>query len=198
MDYHIPDRKVIVMTKKAVKIIIPVFIIATAFIAVLIGINSKNQVKADEPNYIDGPVLKEGKYYVDGDKEQYYLEVTKNTIQLKNVDYVEYASYGNSTDSLSDSSKAELEKVVKSEADRISKPLEYKSINIPASGANLIFTHWSESDGNISGGGYEYIDENTVKRGKEIFIYEDAVSSYKVNEIPTRIVDSISFKENSK
>lgn len=187
------------MTKKAVKIIIPVFIItAAALIAVLIGINSRNQVKADEPNYIDGPVLKEGKYYVDGDKEQYYIEVTKNTIQLKNVDYVEYASYGNSTDNLSDESKAEMEKVIKSEADRISKPLEYKSINIPASGANLIFTHWSESNGNISGGGYEYIDENTIKKGKEIFIYEDAVSSYKTNETPTRIVDSIKFKENAK
>ena len=64
------------------------------FVVSRLVVDAKNQ--KDTLIQRDGPTLKVGRYYIDGDTEQYYLEVTKEgTIQLCNIDYYEYSMLGN-------------------------------------------------------------------------------------------------------
>ena len=146
----------------------------------------------------EGPALKVGRYYIDGDTEQYYLEVTEEgTIQLCDIDYLEYAWIGNSTDGLS---KAEADKVtenVKKQADEYSKKYEYKVYKTGV--GTMIFTEWEEVDGQCFGSGYTLLDENTIRGGNSIFIYYDEElgdTVYKT-ETPTRVVYSVSYKEKT-
>ena len=147
-------------TKKLIKII-PIFVILIAlFTAGFVIINKLTTVTADEPRNVPGPELKVGRYYVDGDTEQYYLEVTKEgTIQIKDVDYLEFASYGNE-DALKTRTGNDLEELktsLQKEADFISNPITYRSITYPQTGSSLILTSWYEDDvGNVSGSGYKY------------------------------------------
>ena len=197
-------------TKKLIKII-PIFIILIAlFTAGFIIINKLTApVIADEPRNVLGPELKVGRYYVDGDTEQYYLEVTKEgTIQLKDVDYFEYASYGNE-DALKTRTGNDLEELkanLQERADFISEPIIYRSITYP-NNSSMILIHWNEDDmGNVSGYGYTYVDENTLTGGGktsdslETFKFVDEASYDKPSvktDKPSRIVDSLTYKQKN-
>ncbi|HNX64797.1 MAG TPA: hypothetical protein PKI60_06405 [Oscillospiraceae bacterium] len=198
-------------TKKLIKII-PIFIILIAlFTSGFVIINKLTApVIAEEPRNFPGPELKVGRYYVDSDTEQYYLEVTKEgTIQLKDVDYFEYASYGNE-EALKTRTGKDLEELktnLQKEADFISNPITYRSITYPQIGSSLILTSWHEDDmGNVSGSGYKYIDENTIVRGKgenglpQTFKFVDEASYDKPSvktDKPSRIVDSSTYKQKN-
>ena len=197
-------------TKKLIKII-PIFIILIAlFTAGFVIINKLTApVIAEEPRNIPGPELKVGRYYVDGDTEQYYLEVTKEgTIQLKDVDYFEYASYGNE-DALKTRTGNDLEELktsLQKEADFISNPITYRSITYP-NNSSAILTEWYEDEmGNVSGSGYAYVDENTLTGGGktndslETFKFVDEASYDKPSvkaDKPSRIVDSLTYKQKN-
>ena len=197
-------------TKKLIKII-PIFIILIAlFTAGFVIINKLTApVIADEPRNVPGPELKVGRYYVDGDTEQYYLEVTKEgTIQLKDVDYFEYASYGNE-DALKTRTGNDLEELkanLQERADFISEPIIYRSITYP-NNSSMILIHWNEDDmGNVSGYGYTYVDENTLTGGGktsdslETFKFVDEASYDKPSiktDKPSRIVDSLTYKQKN-
>ena len=198
-------------TKKLIKIT-PIFLILIAlFTAGFIIINKLTApVTADEPKNVPGPELKVGRYYVDGDTEQYYLEVTKEgTIQLKDVDYLEFASYGNEDALKSRTGKDldELKTSLQKEADFISNPIAYRSITYSQIGSSLILTSWYEDEmGNVSGSGYKYIDENTIVRGEnknglpQTFKFIDEVSYDKPSiktDKPSRIVDSLTYKQKN-
>ena len=197
-------------TKKLIKII-PIFIILIAlFTAGFIIINKLTApVTADEPKNVPGPELKVGRYYVDGDTEQYYLEVTKEgTIQLKDVDYFEYESYGKE-DALKTRTGNDLEELkanLQERADFISEPIIYRSITYP-NNSSMILIHWNEDDmGNVSGYGYTYVDENTLTGGGktsdslETFKFVDEASYDKPSvktDKPSRIVDSLTYKQKN-
>ena len=197
-------------TKKLIKII-PIFVILIAlFTAGFVIINKLTTVTADEPRNVPGPELKVGRYYVDGDTEQYYLEVTKEgTIQLKDVDYFEYASYGNekSLEALKGKELEDVTSQLQKEADFISKPVKYRSIIYPSIEETAVLISWSEDEiGNVSGSGYKYIDENTLIGGKgkgdllETFIFVDENSYDKPSvkaDKPSRIVDSLTYKQKN-
>ena len=197
-------------TKKLIKII-PIFIILIAlFTAGFVIINKLTApVTADEPRNVPGPELKVGRYYVDGDTEQYYLEVTKEgTIKLKDVDYFEYASYGNE-DALKTRTGNDLEELkdnLQKRADFLSNSIIYRSITYP-NNSSAILTSWGEDEiGNVSGSGYKYIDENTLIGGKgkgdllETFKFVDENSYDKPSvkaDKPSRIVDSLTYKQKN-
>ena len=196
-------------TKKLIKII-PIFIILIAlFTAGFVIINKLTTVTADEPRNVPGPELKVGRYYVDGDTEQYYLEVTKEgTIQLKDVDYFEYASYGNE-EALKTRTGKDLEELkanLQKRADFLSNPITYRSITYP-NNSSAILTEWYEDEmGNVSGSGYAYVDENTLTGGGktsdslETFKYVDEGSYDKLSvktDKPSRFVDSLTYKQKN-
>ena len=197
-------------TKKLIKII-PIFVILIAlFTAGFVIINKLTApVTADEPRNVPGPELKVGRYYVDGDTEQYYLEVTKEgTIQLKDVDYFEYASYGNE-DALKTRTGNDLEELkanLQKRSDFLSNPITYRSITYP-NNSSAILTEWYEDEmGNVSGRGYTYIDENTIFRGKNKdgilqtfkFVDENSYDKPSVKaDKPSRIVDSLTYKQKN-
>ena len=197
-------------TKKLIKIT-PIFLILIAlFTAGFIIINKLTApVTADEPKNVPGPELKVGRYYVDGDTEQYYLEVTKEgTIQLKDVDYFEYASYGNE-DALKTRTGNDLEEIkanLQKRADFISEPITYRSITYP-NNSSMILIHWNEDEmGNVSGYGYTYVDENTLTGGGKTsdsletfkFVDENSYDKPSVKtDKPSRIVDSLTYKQKN-
>ena len=197
-------------TKKLIKII-PIFVILIAlFTAGFVIINKLTApVTADEPRNVPGPELKVGRYYVDGDTEQYYLEVTKEgTIQLKDVDYFEYASYGNE-DALKTRTGNDLEELkanLQKRVEFISNPIIYRSITYP-NNSSMILIHWYEDEmGNVSGYGYAYVDENTLTGGGktndslETFKFVDEASYDKPSvktDKPSRIVDSLTYKQKN-
>lgn len=198
-------------TKKLIKII-PIFIILIAlFTAGFVIINKLTApVTADEPRNVPGPELKVGRYYIDGDTEQYYLEVTKEgTIQLKDVDYFEYASYGNekSLEALKGEELEDVTSQLQKEADFISKPVKYRSIIYPSIEETAVLISWSEDEmGNVSGRGYTYIDENTIVRGENKngilqtfkFVDENSYDKPSVKaDKPSRIVDSLTYKQKN-
>jgi len=145
------------------------------------------------------PELKIGRYYIDGDTEQYYLEVTKEgTIRLCDIDYFEYAWIGNSTEGLSKSEADKVKENVRKQAEEYAKRYEYKVYKTGV--GTMIFTEWEEVDDQCFGSGYTLLDENTIRGGNSIFIYYDEElgdTVYKT-ETPTRVVDSISYKEKNK
>ena len=164
------------------------------FTALFVGISLKVNADNNQPRNMPGPELKVGRYYVDGDTNQYYLEVTKEgTIQLKGVDYLEYANWKQlSTNEQTPEAKAAVQEY----ADELSKAYTYKTVYYPGMKLTAVLTSWEEDkNGCIGGTGYDYIDENTLKRGSgEIFIFaseneiaKDVVKSDKV----TRIVDAV-------
>ena len=65
----------------------------------------------------------------------------------------------------------------------------------------MIYTDWSvDYAGRYSGTGYTLKDENTIMAGNTVFIYYDEElgdTVYKT-EAPTRVVDSLTYKENRK
>ncbi|HNX64491.1 MAG TPA: hypothetical protein PKI60_04805 [Oscillospiraceae bacterium] len=198
-------------TKKLIKII-PIFVILIAlFTAGFVIINKLTApVTAEEPRNVPGPELKVGRYYVDGDTEQYYLEVTKEgTIQLKDVDYFEYASYGNE-EALKTRTGKDLEELkanLQKRADKLSQPIKYRSIIYPGIEETAILTSWGEDEmGNVSGSGYAYVDENTLTGGGktndslETFKFVDETSYDKLSvktDKPTRFVDSLTYKQKN-
>lgn len=164
-------------------------------------------VKADYDNNLEIKEIpvKCGRYYIDGDTEQYYLEVTKDFIQLCDVDYLEYAWVGNELGDTKDSKYiSKMTGLAEKRAEEYAKKYEYKAINKSSSdgsyNVSFIFTDWIETDGNYSGTGYTLVDENTITGGDSVFIYYDEElgdTVYKT-ETPTRVVDSISYKEKNK
>lgn len=155
---------------------------------------------ADEPYYVLGPDLKVGKYYVDGDTSQYYLEVSdRHTIQLVGVDFTEYAMYGqDSTANLTDEEKAAFDEGIEELKQELSGEHEYlvaDSFPDPENPSYMIYTKWAINNaGLLNGHGYSYIDENTIKGGTgEIFIYRDENSpaTYSEPDKITRIVDAV-------
>lgn len=155
---------------------------------------------ADEPLYIVGPDLKVGKYYVDGDTSQYYLEVTdRHTIQLIGVDFDEYAMYGQTpTEDMTEEEKAAFEEEYEELKQVLFNEHEYlvaDSIPDPENPDYMIYTKWFVNEaGLLNGHGYSYIDENTIEGGTgEIFIYRDENSpvAYSEPDKITRIVDAV-------
>lgn len=134
--------------------------------------------------------LKVGKYYIDGDTEGYYLEVfSDKTIQLRGVDYLEYAWAGNSIEGLSKEEADKITENVKNQAKEYEKRYKYK---VYQSGiGTMIFTEWEEVDGQCFGSGYTLIDENTIRGGNSTFIYHNAIT-----EVTTSILE-ISHEEYS-
>ena len=201
------------ITKKRIAVFLVAFAVLVLGFVLLFKFMSSNAT-ADEPvtmnsakdlDMQDGPDLKLGRYYIDGDISQYYIEVRDNhTIQLKNVDYYEYVSWGQSEETLkSEDGTAELKKM----AEEISQPREYKSIYIGISNHTFITTHYNiYDDGTFSMPcDYEYVDENTLSRPTgEIFKFVDenlwkdfdgstelTDEGYKTVNAPTRIVDAV-------
>ncbi len=184
-------------------IIISVFAI---IVTIVLTVGAKVSINADTKKDVlinrEGPALKIGRYYIDGDTEQYYLDVTEDTIQLCNVDYLEYAWVGNEPgDTKDDEYISKMTGLAEKRAEEYAKKYEYKAINKSSSdgsyNVSFIFTDWIETDGNYSGTGYTLVDENTITGGDSVFIYYDEElgdTVYKT-ETPTRVVDSISYKE---
>ena len=197
-------------TKKIIKTSAIILALILVFTAVFLVINKfSNPVIADAPRNIPGPELKVGRYYIDGDTEQYYLEVSpEGTIQLKDVDYFEYASYGNESrlNSLTGKELDDFKALIQKNADDYAKAVKYRSITYPAmDNMSFILRSWSEDEmGNVSGPGYQYIDENTLLGGgktadsQEIYKYvdENTVSTMSETGKTTRIVDSLTYKKN--
>ena len=187
-------------------IIISVLVI---MVTVVSAVGAKVSINADTKKDVlinrEGPALKIGRYYIDGDTEQYYLDVTEDTIQLCNVDYLEYAWVGNELgDTKDDEYISKMTGLAEKRAEEYAKKYEYKAINKSSSdgsyNVSFIFTDWIETDGNYSGTGYTLVDENTITGGDSVFIYYDEElgdTVYKT-ETPTRVVDSISYKEKNK
>ena len=175
-------------------------------VTVVSAVGAKVSINADTQKDAlinrEGPALKIGRYYIDGDTEQYYLDVTEDTIQLCNVDYLEYAWVGNELgDTKDDEYISKMTGLAEKRAEEYAKKYEYKAINKSSSdgsyNVSFIFTDWIETDGNYSGTGYTLVDENTITGGDSVFIYYDEElgdTVYKT-ETPTRVVDSISYKE---
>ena len=184
-------------------IIISVLVI---MVTVVSAVGAKVSINADTQKDAlinrEGPALKIGRYYIDGDTEQYYLDVTEDTIQLCNVDYLEYAWVGNELgDTKDDEYISKMTGLAEKRAEEYAKKYEYKAINKSSSdgsyNVSFIFTDWIETDGNYSGTGYTLVDENTITGGDSVFIYYDEElgdTVYKT-ETPTRVVDSLSYKE---
>lgn len=184
-------------------IIISVLVI---MVTVVSAVGAKVSINADTKKDAlinrEGPALKIGRYYIDGDTEQYYLDVTEDTIQLCNVDYLEYAWVGNELgDTKDDEYISKMTGLAEKRAEEYAKKYEYKAINKSSSdgsyNVSFIFTDWIETDGNYSGTGYTLVDENTITGGDSVFIYYDEElgdTVYKT-ETPTRVVDSLSYKE---
>lgn len=192
--------------KKAISlkwILISAIVVA---VTVVLIVGAKVSINADTQKDAlinrEGPALKIGRYYIDGDTEQYYLDVTEDTIQLCNVDYLEYAWVGNELgDTKDDEYISKMTGLAEKRAEEYAKKYEYKAINKSSSdgsyNVSFIFTDWIETDGNYSGTGYTLVDENTITGGDSVFIYYDEElgdTVYKT-ETPTRVVDSISYKE---
>ena len=187
-------------------IIISVLVI---MVAIVLTVGAKVSINADTKKDAlinrEGPALKIGRYYIDGDTEQYYLDVTEDTIQLCNVDYLEYAWVGNELgDTKDDEYISKMTGLAEKRAEEYAKKYEYKAINKSSSdgsyNVSFIFTDWIETDGNYSGTGYTLVDENTITGGDSVFIYYDEElgdTVYKT-ETPTRVVDSLSYKEKNK
>lgn len=118
------------------------------------------------------PELKVGKYYISGNTDGHYLEVfSDGTIQLRGVDYLEYAWTGNSIEGLSKEEADKVTENVKKQAKEYAKRYKYKVYK--TSLGTMIFTDWVEVDGQCFGSGYTLIDENTIRGGDSIFIYRD-------------------------
>ena len=181
-------------------IIISVLVIIVTIVS---AVGAKVSINADTQKDAlinrEGPALKIGRYYIDGDTEQYYLEVTKEgTIRLCDIDYFEYAWIGNSTEGLSKSEADKVKENVRKQAEEYAKRYEYKVYKTGV--GTMIFTEWEEVDDQCFGSGYTLLDENTIRGGNSIFIYYDEElgdTVYKT-ETPTRVVDSISYKEKNK
>lgn len=186
----------------AKKISAKVIIIASA-IVIMLGVVfalTIPKLGADEPKYLPGPDLKVGKYYVDGDMSQYYLEVTdRRTIQLVGVDYMEYTMYGQpSTENYSEEEKKLFDETIEMIKQDFAAEHEYMVADVfPSNGEPdyMIFTAWAfNNNGYLSGEGYTYVDENTISAGTgEIFIYRDENSpaAYSEPDKITRIVDAV-------
>ena len=196
------------MIKKHIKTIflcaLTVFIFTSLFVIMTINIKANSKYTVTVPISYE-TTIKTGKYFVDGDTEQYYLDVTEDTIQLCNVDYLEYAWVGNELgDTKDDEYISKMTGLAEKRAEEYAKKYEYKAINKSSSdgsyNVSFIFTDWIETDGNYSGTGYTLVDENTITGGDSVFIYYDEElgdTVYKT-ETPTRVVDSISYKEKNK
>lgn len=177
-------------------------LICTAIILMAAGIFiiTLPKLSADEPAYIEGPDLKVGKYYVDGDMNQYYLEVSENhTIRLVGVDYMEYAMYGQlPTDKLTPEEKALFDEEIQKACEEYAAEYTYLVADSIPGDENedyMVFTRWNVSKlGLLNGIGYDYIDENTLMGGQgQLFIYRDENSpqTYSAPEKITRIVDAV-------
>ena len=69
------------------------------------------------------------RYYIDGDTEQYYLDVTEDTIQLCNVDYLEYAWVGNELgDTKDDEYISKMTELAERRAEEYASAYKYKVI----------------------------------------------------------------------
>ena len=185
-------------------------IIVTIVLTVGAKVSINADTKKDALINREGPALKIGRYYIDGDTEQYYLEVTKEgTIRLCDIDYMEYATLGNEDiDSYPEEQQKLMKESIKKYAEKKSKAYKYKVVETISEDSTyhniFIFTEWNEKPSSVSedftlytGLGYSYIDENTIKSSDQIFIYYDEElgdTVYKT-ETPTRVVDSISYKE---
>ena len=119
------------------------------------------------------PELKVGKYYISGNTDGHYLEVfSDGTIQLRGVDYLEYAWVGNIIEGLSEEEVARETEFVKRQAKDYEKRYKYKVAQSNV-GNMMIFTDWVEIDGQYFGSGCILVDENTIRAGNSIFVYRD-------------------------
>ena len=164
------------------------------FTALFVGISLKFNADNNQPRNMPGPELKVGRYYVDGDTSQYYLEVTKEgTIQLKGVDYLEYANWKHlAANEQTPEKKAAIQEI----ANELSKAYTYKTVYYPGTKETLVFTSWEEDkNGCIGGTGYAYVDENTLRGGsRDIFIFasEDEIAKGVIeSDKVTRTVDAV-------
>lgn len=195
--------------KKTISLKWIIISVLAIIVTIVLTVGAKVSINADTKKDAlinrEGPALKIGRYYIDGDTEQYYLDVTEDTIQLCNVDYLEYAWVGNELgDTKDDEYISKMTELAERRAEEYAKKYEYKAINKSSSdgsyNVSFIFTDWIETDGNYSGTGYTLVDENTITGGDSVFIYYDEElgdTVYKT-ETPTRVVDSISYKEKNK
>ena len=124
-------------------------------VTVVSAVGAKVSINADTQKDAlinrEGPALKIGRYYIDGDTEQYYLDVTEDTIQLCNVDYLEYAWVGNELgDTKDDEYISKMTGLAEKRAEEYAKKYEYKAINKSSSdgsyNVSFIFTDWIETN----------------------------------------------------
>lgn len=202
------------MIKKHIKTIflcaLTVFIFTLLFVIMTINIKANSKYTVTVPISYE-TTIKTGKYFVDGDTEQYYLDVTEDTIQLCNVDYLEYAWVGNELgDTKDDEYISKMTELAERRAEEYASAYKYKVITTEYPNTEnksvsdsyykrtIIYTDWSvDYAGRYSGTGYILEDENTIMAGNSIFIYYDEElgdTVYKT-ETPTRVVDSLSYKE---
>ena len=205
------------MIKKHIKTIflcaLTVFIFTLLFVIMTINIRANSKYTVTVPISYE-TTIKTGKYFVDGDTEQYYLDVTEDTIQLCNVDYLEYAWVGNELgDTKDDEYISKMTELAERRAEEYASAYKYKVITTEYPNTEnksvsdsyykrtMIYTDWSvDYAGRYSGTGYTLKDENTIMAGNSIFIYYDEElgdTVYKT-ETPTRVVDSLTYKENRK
>lgn len=147
------------------KPIVLFIIFAVAFAAALTLIfRSGTLTKADTPVLTDGMQLKEGKYYVDGNTDSYYIEVlNSHQFKLCGIEPEEYAKKLIEPVGTSEEETDAYNIALKNEAEFWSEVNEYKTFHSNLTGADNMFYEWEvNEDGTGYGTGFRIIEDGRV------------------------------------
>ncbi len=117
-----------------------------------------------DENYIE-PTVKTGRYYLNGDKNSYYFDVTESTIELCGTDLGElFDSWQNNSEPVSDDIAQQRENVRNDWIEKWSGKLPYhvETMHTTTDMPTLIIKEIVTPDGYTIGSGLILKDENTL------------------------------------